>query len=88
MNILREIDRRSHRDAVMHQGDGPVKALVSWPAEIRGHVSCSFLAVMLRRALELRLEERNESWEWAEVLRGLDELQAVEGVFQGSVIKE
>lgn len=50
---------------------------------IRGHVFCSFLAVMLRRALELRLEERKESWEWAEVLRGLDELQEVEAVFQG-----
>jgi hypothetical protein len=50
---------------------------------IRGHVFCSFLAVMLRRALELRLEEKNETWEWAEVLRGLDELHEVEAVFQG-----
>lgn len=50
---------------------------------IRGHVFCSFLAVMLRRALELRLEERGEKWEWAEVTRGLDELHEVEAVFQG-----
>lgn len=50
---------------------------------IRGHVFCSFLAVMLRRTLELRLEEKGESWEWAEVTRGLDELHEVEAVFQG-----
>ncbi len=50
---------------------------------IRGHVFCSFLAVMLKRALELRLEEKGESWEWAEVLRGLDQLHEVEATFQG-----
>lgn len=50
---------------------------------IRGHVFCSFLAVMLRRALELRMEEKNENWDWAEVIRGLDELHEVEAVFQG-----
>ena len=50
---------------------------------IRGHVFCSFLAVMLRRALELRLEEKGEEWEWAEVTRGLDELHEVEATFQG-----
>lgn len=50
---------------------------------IRGHVFCSFLAVMLRRALELRLEEKGDSWEWQKVTRGLDELHEVEAVFQG-----
>ena len=50
---------------------------------IRGHVFCSFLALLLRRALEQRLEENGESWEWAEILRGLDNLQEVEAVFQG-----
>lgn len=49
---------------------------------IRGHVFCSFLAVMLKRALEQRLEEKGESWEWAEVVRGLDQLHEVEAVFQ------
>jgi Transposase DDE domain len=49
---------------------------------IRGHVFCSFLALLLRRALEQRLEEKGETWEWAEVLRGLDNLQEVEAVFQ------
>jgi len=50
---------------------------------IRGHVFCSFLALLLRRALEQRLEEQGESWEWAEILRGLDNLQEVEALFQG-----
>lgn len=50
---------------------------------IRGHVFCSFLALLLRRALEQRLQEKGESWEWAEILRGLDNLQEVEALFQG-----
>jgi hypothetical protein len=50
---------------------------------IRGHVFCSFLALLLRRALESRLEAKGETWEWAEILRGLDHLQEVEAVFQG-----
>lgn len=50
---------------------------------IRGHVFCSFLALLLRRALEQRLREKGASWEWAEILRGLDNLQEVEALFQG-----
>jgi len=50
---------------------------------IRGHVFCSFLALLLRRGLERRLEEKGQTWEWAEVVRGLDSLQEVEAVFQG-----
>jgi transposase len=50
---------------------------------IRGHVFCSFLALLLRRALEQRLEEKGETWEWAEIVRGLDNLQEVEARFQG-----
>jgi hypothetical protein len=50
---------------------------------IRGHVFCSFLALLLRRALERRLKEKGETWEWAEILRGLDNLQEVEALFQG-----
>ncbi len=49
---------------------------------IRGHVFCSFLALLLRRALEQRLAQKGESWEWAEILRGLDNLQEVEAMFQ------
>ena len=50
---------------------------------IRGHVFCSFLALLLRRALEERLREKGARWEWAEILRGLDNLQEVEAIFQG-----
>ena len=50
---------------------------------IRGQVFCSFLALLLKRALEQRLEQKGESWEWAEMLRGLDNLQEVEAVFRG-----
>jgi hypothetical protein len=50
---------------------------------IRGHVFCSYLALLLRRALEQRLAAKGESWEWAEILRGLDNLQEVEALFQG-----
>jgi len=50
---------------------------------IRGHVFCSFLALLLKRALERRLEDKGETWEWAEILRGLDNLQEVEALFQG-----
>jgi hypothetical protein len=49
---------------------------------IRGHVFCSFLALLLQRELEQRLEEKGETWEWAEILRGLDNLQEVEALFQ------
>lgn len=52
-------------------------------ATIRGHVFCSFLALLLKAELEKRLEARGEAWEWAEVLRGLDNLQEVAAVFRG-----
>jgi len=51
---------------------------------IRGHVFCSFLALCLKRELELRLEEKGLDAEWAEIIRGLDNLQQVELLLQGS----
>jgi hypothetical protein len=50
---------------------------------IRGHVFCTFLALLLKAELEKRLKARGEEWEWAEVLRGLDNLQEVEATFRG-----
>jgi len=50
---------------------------------IRGHVFCSFLALRLKAELERRLAARATAWEWSEVVRGLDNLQEVEAVFQG-----
>ncbi|HMB08351.1 MAG TPA: IS1634 family transposase [Isosphaeraceae bacterium] len=45
---------------------------------IRGHVFCSFLALVLRQELQFRLEERGHGFEWADVICDLDRLQVVE----------
>jgi transposase len=45
---------------------------------IRGHVFCSFLALVLRQELQARLEERGHELEWADVIQDLDRLQQVE----------
>jgi Transposase DDE domain len=45
---------------------------------IRGHVFCSFLALVLRQELQSRLEERGQDLEWADVISDLDRLQSVE----------
>ena len=45
---------------------------------IRGHVFCSFLALVMRKALLDRLAERGEVVEWADIVRdliGLEEIQ-------------
>jgi Transposase DDE domain len=45
---------------------------------IRGHVFCSFLALVLRKELQDRLERRGWDLEWADVISDLDRLQEVE----------
>ena len=50
---------------------------------IRGHVFCSFLALLLKHELESRMKRTDLQWEWKEVIRGLDALQQVEANFQG-----
>jgi transposase len=52
-------------------------------ATIRGHVFCSFLALLLRHALQSRLQERGHQLEWAEVIRDLERVQYVEVEHQG-----
>jgi hypothetical protein len=52
-------------------------------ATIRGHVFCSFLALLLRQELQARLEARGQTLEWAEVLRDLERVQYVEVEHQG-----
>jgi len=47
-------------------------------ATIRGHVFCSFLALVLRQELQSRLEARGWALEWADVIRDVDQLQEVE----------
>jgi hypothetical protein len=47
-------------------------------ATIRGHVFCSFLALVLQKELRDRLAAAGLEFEWAEILRDLDRLQEVE----------
>jgi transposase len=50
---------------------------------IRGHVFCSFLALLLRKELQDRLEAQGEKPEWAALLRDLAALQYTEVKSQG-----
>jgi transposase len=50
---------------------------------IRGHVFCSFLALVLRYELQSRLKQKGRKFEWADVLRDLDRVQQVEVEHQG-----
>ena len=45
---------------------------------IRGHVFCSFLALVLIKELSMRLEERCLKYEWDDILRDLDSLEEIE----------
>ena len=44
---------------------------------IRGHVFCSFLALVLRKELDRCIEQAGQSFEWAEVKQDLKALQTV-----------
>jgi hypothetical protein len=73
---VRETVLRNLR-ASLRGGD---KALIgnSADAAIRGHVFCSFLALVLRKALEDRLAAARLKPEWAALLMDLDRLQEIE----------
>src|SRR5262249_1841633 len=58
---------------VFHHGD----------ATIRGHVFCSFLALLLRYELQSRLRAKGRAFEWADVLGDLERVQQVEVEHQG-----
>jgi hypothetical protein len=45
--------------------------------QIRGHVFCSFLALVLRKELDRRLESAGHQFEWADIKRDLRALQDV-----------
>jgi transposase len=49
-----------------------------YDATIRGHVFCSFLALILVKELQSQLETRGLKLEWKDVLRDLEKLQEVE----------
>ena len=51
---------------------------------IRGHVFCSFLALLLRHELQARLVARGRHLEWADVIQDLDRLQQVEVTQDGT----
>ena len=42
---------------------------------IRGHVFCSFLALVLRKELLRRLEEAGHDFEWSDIVQDLESLQ-------------
>lgn len=50
---------------------------------IRDHVFCSFLALSLKIELERRLSKEEVVWEWAEIIRGLNQLREVGATLQG-----
>jgi transposase len=50
---------------------------------IRGHVFCSFLALLLRKELLDRLTAQGDKFEWAEMLGDLEALQVTEVESQG-----
>ncbi len=50
---------------------------------IRGHVFCSFLALVLRKELQDRLALQGDKFEWAEILRDLETLQYLNVEHQG-----
>jgi transposase len=50
---------------------------------IRGHVFCSFLALLLRYELRSRLQAKGRTFEWADVIRDLEKVQQVEVEHQG-----
>ena len=50
---------------------------------IRGHVFCSFLALLLRKELEDRLARKERKLEWADIIRDLDNLIEMEVAIGG-----
>ena len=50
---------------------------------IRGHVFCSFLALLLRKDLQDRLDRKRSRLEWADVIRDLDNLVEMEIAING-----
>jgi hypothetical protein len=49
---------------------------------IRGHVFCSFLALILRKELQERLQRKGHEIEWADVVSDLDALQEFDVQYQ------
>ena len=66
--VFRDVKSVLETRPVYHQKD----------ENIRGHVFCSFLALVLRKELDRRLEETGRNFEWADIKQDLKALQEVE----------
>ena len=66
--IFRSMKSLLETRPIYHQGDDA----------IRGHVFCSFLALVLRQELQRRLAAKQWSLEWADVVRDLNALHETE----------
>ena len=65
--VFRDVKTMLHTRPVYHQRD----------ANIRGHVFCSFLALVLRKELECRLNASGHTFEWSDIKQDLKALQQV-----------
>lgn len=66
--VFRDVKSILETRPVYHQRD----------ENIRGHVFCSFLSLVLRKELDRRLEEAGHNFEWADIKQDLRSLQEVE----------
>ncbi len=65
--VFREVKSVLETRPVYHQRD----------ENIRGHVFCSFLALVLRKELDRRLKEAGHTFEWSDIKQDLKSLQEV-----------
>ena len=65
--VFRDVKTMLHTRPVYHQKD----------ENIRGHVFCSFLALVLRKELERRLNTAGHDFEWSDIKQDLKALQQV-----------
>jgi transposase len=66
--VFRDVKSLLETRPIFHQRD----------ETIRGHVFCSFLALILRKELQRRLESAGHDFEWAHIKQDLKALQRVE----------
>ena len=55
---------------------------------IRGHVFCSFLALVLRKELDRRLEKAGHCFEWAEIKQDLKALLRADTIIDGVISRK
>jgi transposase len=67
-NLFRSMKSVLNTRPIYHQND----------ASIKGHVFCSFLALMLMKELQMRIRDKGWEMEWADVKRDLEALCEVE----------